>query len=351
MIAALSAKALRFWHPVLQSEALQDTPVELTLCGVELVLFRTQSGQAAALDSRCPHRKMRLALGHVEGDTIVCPYHGWRFEADGTGHSAATPAMKITTVCYEVREHHGAIWLRASNEDADSAPPALDFAGYFPLSLLHHRVDAPFQLLIDNMAELEHTATVHGVFGFELKNMHLVKTDVKVSDSELDIYYEGPQRKLPFHLALPTGIVAGDRFVQRAKVRFGPVHAMYDLEWHQPGTDRLRPVRLKFVIFFNPVSQARCEQFTFIYASVANGALAQVVKTFSALLINSFNKELKADIALVESLKLAPEHYAQYLPSRFDRPLREAARMIDTLYFNNNETAPKPAAIMMKRST
>jgi phenylpropionate dioxygenase-like ring-hydroxylating dioxygenase large terminal subunit len=259
--------------------------------------------------------------------------------------------MKIATVCYEVREQHGAVWLRAGGGEgaADGGPAALDFPGYFPLSLLHHRVDAPFQLLIDNMAELEHTATVHNVFGFDLKDMHLVKTEVQVRGDALDIYYEGPQRKLPWRLALPTGIAAGDRFVQHAQVRFGPVHAMYDLEWHAPGGGA-RPVRLKFVIFFNPVDSGRCEQFTFIYASVANAALARVVKTFSALLISSFNQELLADIALVESLKLQPEHYAQYLPSRFDRPLREAARMIDTLYFTNTETA-RPAAVMMKRST
>lgn len=350
MIAKLSAKALRFWHPVLKSEKLRRAPVELTLCGVELVLFRTSSGQVAALDSRCPHRKMRLALGRVEGDQIVCSYHGWRFGADGVGQSPATPAMKISTGCYEVREQHGAIWLRAADTYATPALPPLDFPNYFPLRLLHHRVGAPFQLLIDNMAELEHTATVHSVFGFELKNMHLVKTDVAVTDTELDIYYEGPQRKLPFHLAVPTAIKAGDRFVQRAKVRFGPVYATYDLEWHQPGTDKLRPVRLKFVIFFNPSTEERCEQFTFVYASVSNNMLAKVVKTFSALLINSFNKELLADIALVESLKLSPSEYAQYLPSRCDRPLREAPRMIDSLYFDNDEAVPGPAAIMMKRS-
>lgn len=356
MIGKLSAKALRFWHPVMQGDTLRDAPVEITLCGVELVVFRTASGQVAALDSRCPHRKMRLALGRVEGEDIVCPYHGWRFGADGSGHAPATPAMKISTGCYQVREQHGAIWLRSAKDDgdgvADAAPalPPLDFPGYFPLRLLHHRVGAPFQLLIDNMAELEHTATVHSVFGFDLKNMHLVKTDVTVGDTELDIYYEGPQRKLPFYLAIPTAIEADDRFVQRAKLRFGPVHATYDLEWHAPGTDRLRPVQLKFVIFFNPSTEGRCEQFTFVYASASNPVLAKIVKTFSWLLVNSFNKELLADIALVESLQLSPEHYAEYLPSRCDRPLREAPRMIDTLYFNNNETAPGHAAVMMKRS-
>jgi vanillate O-demethylase monooxygenase subunit len=311
---------------------LDAKPVEVTLCGVELVLYRTDDGRVAALAGRCPHRKMRLALGQVEGDCIVCPYHGWTFRPDGSGISPATPNMKITTTCYQVREQSGAIWLRASGSDA-ALPPSLDFPDYLPLALLHHRVAAPFQLLIDNMAELEHTASVHSVFGFDAKNLHQIKTTMTATESELDIYYEGPQRKFPVHLAIPTEIQEGDRFVQYAKVRFGPVHAIYDLEWWKPGKEARRPLQLKFVIFFNPVTNSTCEQYAFVFAKTSSLLLASVLKVFRRILVKSIDRELRADIRLVESLCLTPEQYGDYLLSRCDPPIRKAAAMIDSLYF------------------
>ncbi len=252
MILKISPNGLRFWHPVLKTEALRQAPVEIKLCGVEVVLYRTSSGQVAALDARCPHRKMRLVLGHVQGNEIVCPYHGWRFDPNGYGHSPATPAMKITTPCYEVREQHGAIWLRASGGDKAIEPPVLNFPGYMPLALLHHKVDAPFQLLIDNMAELEHTGSVHSVFGFSVQKMHEIKTELKMNDTEFHIYYEGPQRRIPFYLRVPTGILENDHFVQFANIRFEPVHATYDLQWWTPDQKKCAQCSSNFSFISTP---------------------------------------------------------------------------------------------------
>jgi nitrite reductase (NADH) small subunit len=50
----------------------------------EIGLFRTQDDRVFALDNICPHKGVRLSLGTVEGDCIVCPAHGLRFNlADG----------------------------------------------------------------------------------------------------------------------------------------------------------------------------------------------------------------------------------------------------------------------------
>ncbi|HRH88422.1 MAG TPA: Rieske 2Fe-2S domain-containing protein, partial [Rubrivivax sp.] len=47
-----------------------------------LVLWQGDEG-TAAFDDRCPHRGARLSLGRVQGGVLECPYHGWRFAADG----------------------------------------------------------------------------------------------------------------------------------------------------------------------------------------------------------------------------------------------------------------------------
>ena len=53
--------------------------------GEELVLFRTRSGTARVLDPFCPHLGAHLGVGGtVEGGTLRCPFHGWRFDGSGT---------------------------------------------------------------------------------------------------------------------------------------------------------------------------------------------------------------------------------------------------------------------------
>ena len=50
----------------------------------ELALFRTRSGIAVVTDAFCPHLGAHLGVeGRVVGETIRCPFHGWRYGTDG----------------------------------------------------------------------------------------------------------------------------------------------------------------------------------------------------------------------------------------------------------------------------
>jgi vanillate O-demethylase monooxygenase subunit len=309
--------SLRHWRPVYLSHRLGHRPLELKLFDREIALFRGADGVPHALNNRCPHRKMRLATGYVEGSELICPYHGWRFASDGSGKSPGTPEMRIVTECYEVQERFGAIWLREPG--GDEMLPELDFPGYREIALLHHPLEAPLGLLLENMMELEHTASVHSIFGFEHTRLHEVKTSCKRNGSRLDIYYEGLQRRLPLYLGATTGIRQGDRFVQYASVGFTPAQAVYDLEWH--GRHGARALQLKFVIYFNERSPTQGEQFTFVYARGGNAWMRAVLAAFGSVLAFNINRELMADIRLVESLRLSPQDERSYRYGRFDQPL------------------------------
>jgi nitrite reductase/ring-hydroxylating ferredoxin subunit len=62
--------------------------------GEELVLFRTASGRVSVLDAYCLHLGANMGVGGtVEGEHIVCPWHGWQWRGDGT--NALIPYSKI----------------------------------------------------------------------------------------------------------------------------------------------------------------------------------------------------------------------------------------------------------------
>jgi toluene monooxygenase system ferredoxin subunit len=49
--------------------------------GSEVLVVRDRQGVFRAFDGICPHQDSLLAEGHFDGATIVCPTHGWMFNA------------------------------------------------------------------------------------------------------------------------------------------------------------------------------------------------------------------------------------------------------------------------------
>ena len=76
----------RGWHVLAFSQELAPGDVRrFTYFEQDIVLFRGHGGGAVAVDAYCPHLGANLGgLGtEVVEDTIRCPFHGWRFNADG----------------------------------------------------------------------------------------------------------------------------------------------------------------------------------------------------------------------------------------------------------------------------
>jgi nitrite reductase/ring-hydroxylating ferredoxin subunit len=64
---------------------------------VKLVLVRTE-GAVHAIENRCPHLGLPLGRGRVEGEEIVCPFHGSRFNVrtgENTDWVGSVAGMKI----------------------------------------------------------------------------------------------------------------------------------------------------------------------------------------------------------------------------------------------------------------
>ena len=74
----------RFWQPVYLSRNLKlNRAVPLKILGDEFTLYRDAAGVAHVVGAFCPHRNTRLSIGIVDGESIRCFYHGWKFHHSG----------------------------------------------------------------------------------------------------------------------------------------------------------------------------------------------------------------------------------------------------------------------------
>jgi 5,5'-dehydrodivanillate O-demethylase len=113
-----------FWHPVMRSEDLPPGRAKpLEILGEKFTLYRGEAGDAHIIPFRCPHRGTQLSLGWVEGDTLRCRYHGWRFAADGQCVEQPNEdrpfCEKVKIRSYPTREYAGLIFAYLG----EGAPP------------------------------------------------------------------------------------------------------------------------------------------------------------------------------------------------------------------------------------
>ncbi|GAA5064893.1 Rieske 2Fe-2S domain-containing protein [Nocardia callitridis] len=56
----------------------------MTYFGRELVAWRARSGQLTVMNAYCEHLGAHLGFGgHVEGEVLECPFHGWQWDHEG----------------------------------------------------------------------------------------------------------------------------------------------------------------------------------------------------------------------------------------------------------------------------
>jgi 5,5'-dehydrodivanillate O-demethylase len=124
----------RSWQPVYVSAKLaKGKVVPIRILGEALALYRGESGTARVIANECAHRLTRLSTGWVEGDTIRCRYHGWRYDESGQCvEQPAEPKPFCASVrklaSYPTHEAHGLVfaYLGAGEPPAFRPLPGLE---------------------------------------------------------------------------------------------------------------------------------------------------------------------------------------------------------------------------------
>lgn len=71
---------------------LQDGGVKKVLLGEKAIAIFKIDGDYFATDDTCTHEKASLSEGEIDGDIVICPHHGARFNIK-TGKALSLPAM------------------------------------------------------------------------------------------------------------------------------------------------------------------------------------------------------------------------------------------------------------------
>ncbi|MDB5980928.1 MAG: rieske [2Fe-2S] domain protein [Pseudomonas sp.] len=140
------------WWAMALSEAVNDqTPLAVAFGGEELVLFRNAAGQAFALEDRCPHRRVPLALGRVVDSALQCGYHGWTFDG-ASGACTQIPNLRAdervstryAARAFAVKEANGFVhvWLGEGSPQGelpsnDYRPCGREFTGSAIVNMSH----------------------------------------------------------------------------------------------------------------------------------------------------------------------------------------------------------------------
>ena len=129
--------------------------ISYDMLGERAVVMRGQDGALRAFHNLCRHRGARVvdgAKGHCRG-AIICPFHGWVYNLDGTLRGAAQPSSfgdleraDFGLKPIEMDIFHGFLFLRFKPGPQPKvaemlAPYSADFAAYRSETLLP--VDAP----------------------------------------------------------------------------------------------------------------------------------------------------------------------------------------------------------------
>lgn len=176
-------------------------PTRTVVCNEPIVLFRSENGDAVALADRCIHRRLPLSKGRLNGDRLVCGYHGFTY--DMAGRCVAVPGQdrvprRAGVRAYAVVERFGWIWLwLGAAEEADEAKlpemPGMEMDGWVPFRD-HLHVNAHYQLLIDNLIDLSHETYVHTS---SIGNDLVAETPIEVRRGADEVLVDRVMRDIP----------------------------------------------------------------------------------------------------------------------------------------------------------
>jgi len=160
------------WFAVAYGDEVAECELApLEYFGKQLVLYRGEDSVARVIDAHCPHLGAHIGFGgKVEGSGVRCPFHAWRFGADGKCveipyAKRIPPHAKIGT--WATCEHNGMlyVWHHAEGKPPDKKIPDIEeygAEGWGDYTRVRWRVKSRMYDMGENAVDAQHFRFLHG---------------------------------------------------------------------------------------------------------------------------------------------------------------------------------------------
>ena len=338
------------WYMAAFSTEITREPMERTILGKPVVMYRKENGSAVAMYGLCPHRYYPLAKGRLENDTIVCGYHGFKFS--DTGECVEIPSQdevkaRFCQPVYPLEERGPICWIWMGDLDKcdkDLIPPYEDFGleqpGWEFHSPNYFHIEGRSQLLVDNLMDLTHLPYVHHhVDGKDAMAKVPLKTEEREKSYRITRFGKAPWND---YFKLVFGEEAKFEGLADFKIKsdfFGPefISTSLPIITALPGRDDV-PKELGSLMILHgitPETETTTHYFGF---STRNFRLGD--KALDEFQLNADKKIRAQDVdvinAVEERLELAVELQKELLV-KADVPAVQARRKIDAMLSAENE--------------
>lgn len=167
------------WIPVAHASevAAPGAWVTATIAGDRIAVLRGADLELTAVFDGCLHRGTLLfpdAAGRCEKLSVICPYHGLRYDLQGRADPTSCPSIPLPDGAalrrLRIVERFGFVFVCGRTETpgfeewAGAQPPWLQRSQLHALRLgrrVEHEVDANWKLLVENFQESHHFTLVH----------------------------------------------------------------------------------------------------------------------------------------------------------------------------------------------
>lgn len=182
---------LNAWYAAARDEEVGRDLFSRTICNKPVLLYRKLNGDIVALADMCWHRLLPLSMGGLNGDNVVCGYHGIEYDPSGRcvympSQETINPSACVTS--YPCVERHKFIWVWLGDPAlADPATvPDLHWNDDPEWASGGRMISAEcnYLLVVDNLMDLTHETFVHGS---SIGNRAVAEAPFDVTHSEASV--------------------------------------------------------------------------------------------------------------------------------------------------------------------
>jgi phenylpropionate dioxygenase-like ring-hydroxylating dioxygenase large terminal subunit len=158
------------WYGILDSNELKGSrPIGVTRLNEKLVLWRNTDGSISCIADKCCHRGAALSAGKVKDDHVLCPFHGFSYDASGkvvlipANGKAAVISERYKVNAYKAVDKYGLIWLWSGDikDETPEVPFFKELREGFSYGGFKEVWNVHYTRAVENQLDVVHLPFVH----------------------------------------------------------------------------------------------------------------------------------------------------------------------------------------------